>query len=100
MVAPIGAPLATLVTVTTQVSLGELIRLAFPAGTPAPKPPVRDLIVKWVTMAGAGLAPTAGDFVLCGAAPSRRDLPPGPSWVWLAWPCRLAPLRPPRLICQ
>jgi purine catabolism regulator len=62
------------VTVTTQISLGELIRLTFPAGTPAPKPPVRDQVVKWVTMSGAGLTASPGDFLLCGAAPTRREL--------------------------
>jgi purine catabolism regulator len=60
--------------VTTQVSLGELLRLAFPAGTSTPLPALRDRSVSWVVMAGAGLTPAAGDFLLCGAAPSRRDL--------------------------
>ena len=66
--------LATHVTVTTQVSLGELLRLAFPPGTPAPSAAFRDRIVNWVVMAGAGLSPSAGDFVLCGLAPTRRDM--------------------------
>jgi purine catabolism regulator len=59
---------------TTQVSLSELVRLAFPPGTPGPKGAHRDHVVRWVTMAGAGVVPAAGDFVLCGAAPSKRDL--------------------------
>ncbi len=37
-------------------------------------PALRDRVVNWVVMAGAGLAPAAGDFLLCGSAPSRRDL--------------------------
>ncbi len=59
---------------TSDVSLGELLRLAFPPGTPGVKPPHRDKIVKWVVMAGAGLAPCEGDFVLCGTSPAKRDL--------------------------
>jgi PucR family transcriptional regulator, purine catabolism regulatory protein len=59
---------------TTEVSLSELLRLAFPRGTPGPSALFRDQVVKWVLMAGAGVKPAAGDFVLCGSAPTRRDL--------------------------
>ncbi len=59
---------------TTDISLNELIRLAFPAGTPAPGAAYRDQVVQWVLMAGAGVVPQAGDFVLCGALPPRREL--------------------------
>ena len=53
-----------------QVPLGELVRLAFPPGTQL-SGSAQDPLVKWVVMAGPGLAPAAGDLVLCG--------PPGPS---------------------
>lgn len=59
---------------STDISLNELLRLAFPSGTRAPAGLNRDLVVRWVVMAGAGVTPEAGDFVLCGAAPTRRDL--------------------------
>ena len=49
--------------VTTQVSLGELLRLAFPAGIPAPLPDLRERSVSWVVMAGTGVQPAAGDFL-------------------------------------
>ena len=59
----------------TEVSLGELVRLAFPAGTPSPAGPYRDRAVKWVVMAGEGVKPDAGDLVLCGGgAASRSEL--------------------------
>ena len=56
-------------TSTTQVSIGELIRLAFPAGTLMPPPRFRSRLVNWVTMAGPGIVPAAGDFLLCGDCP-------------------------------
>jgi len=59
---------------TTQVSLGELVRLTFPPGTPPPVPQFRDRAVKWVIMAGAGITPEAGDFVLCGDSPGKKEL--------------------------
>jgi purine catabolism regulator len=34
-------------------------------------------VVKWAVMAGTGVAPQAGDFVLCGASPARKE--------WGAW---------------
>jgi len=59
---------------TNDVSLPELLRLAFPAGTVAPASVSRDTVVRWVVMAGAGVTPSAGDFVLAGGSPSRREL--------------------------
>jgi purine catabolism regulator len=61
-------------TTTNHVSLSELLRLAFPTGTQSPPGLARDQVVNWVVMAGAGVAPAEGDFVLCGSAPSRREL--------------------------
>ena len=62
-------------TTITEVSLGELVRLAFPAGTPAPAAPARDRAVKWVVMAGEGVKPENGDLVLCGGTvPPRSEL--------------------------
>lgn len=61
-------------TTTTEVSLSELLRLAFPTGTQAPADLARDQVVNWVVMAGAGVTPAEGDFVLCGSVPSRREL--------------------------
>src|SRR5258708_10151841 len=69
-----GAKVGNQVAVTTQVSLGELLRLAFPAGIAAPLPELRERSVSWVVMAGTGIQPAAGDFLLCGTPPSRRDL--------------------------
>ena len=57
-----------------QVSVGELVRLAFPAGTPRPAAPFRERAVKWVIMAASGVSPESGDFMLCGASPSKKDL--------------------------
>ena len=57
-----------------EVSLGELVRLAFPPGTSLPASPYRDRAVKWIVMAGAGVTPEAGDFVLCGLTPDRARL--------------------------
>src|SRR5512136_2698709 len=59
---------------STEVSLGELVRLAFPAGTPLPPAPYRDRPVKWVVMSGAGVMPGAGDLVLCGQVPDQAEL--------------------------
>ena len=59
---------------TSQVSLGELVRLAFPPGMPRAAAAHRDRPVAWVVMAGPGMDPQAGDFVLCGASPGRREL--------------------------
>jgi len=56
------------------LTLNELIRLAFPVGTALPKPPVRERPVKWVVMAGVGLVPQADDFVLCGETPTKKEL--------------------------
>jgi purine catabolism regulator len=61
-------------TTTNDISLSELLRLAFPTGTQVPAGLARDQVVRWVVMAGAGVAPDEGDFVLCGGAPSKRDL--------------------------
>ena len=59
----------------TEVSLGELVRLAFPVATPPPAAPFRDQCVQWVVMAGEGVKPEGGDLVLCGGAvPSRSEL--------------------------
>ena len=63
-----------MITSTTQISLGELVRLAFPPGTLPPDPAFRDRAVRWVVMAGAGVLPLAGDFVLCGVNPTKKDL--------------------------
>jgi purine catabolism regulator len=51
-----------------------LVRLVFPPGTPQPIAPFRERVVQWVVMAGAGVTPEAGDFVLCGASPLKKDL--------------------------
>src|SRR5689334_12875018 len=59
---------------TSEISVGELLRLAFPPGTQPASPFYRDRIVKWVLMAGAGVTPEAGDFILCGVNPSEREL--------------------------
>ncbi len=62
-------------TAISEISLSELVRLAFPGGTPPPALPFRDRVVKWVTMAGEGIRPEGGDLVLCGGAvPSRAEL--------------------------
>jgi PucR family transcriptional regulator, purine catabolism regulatory protein len=62
-------------TTISEVSLSELVRLAFPAGTPAPTGPARDRTVKWVVMAGEGVRPEPGDLVLCGGTvPPRSEL--------------------------
>jgi hypothetical protein len=42
-----------------QVPLGELVRLAFPPGTPLPAASFRERPVKWMVMAGAGVMPEA-----------------------------------------
>lgn len=59
---------------STEVSLGELVRLAFPAGTSLPPAPYRDRSVKWVIMSGVGVIPAAGDLVLCGQIPDLEEL--------------------------
>jgi purine catabolism regulator len=59
---------------TSQISLGELVRLVFPTGTPPPAPAFRDRAVRWVVMAGAGVLPQAGDFVLCGVGPTKKEM--------------------------
>jgi PucR family transcriptional regulator, purine catabolism regulatory protein len=59
---------------TNDISLSEFLRLALPMGTQRPEVLGREQLVKWVVMAGAGVMPTAGDFVLCGSAPTRKDL--------------------------
>ena len=58
----------------TQVSLGDLVRLAFPPGTQLPSAPCRDRAVKWIVIAGAGVVPQAGDVVLCGTDPAPAEL--------------------------
>jgi len=58
----------------TLVSLGDLVRLAFPPGTPLPPAPYRDRPVTWIVMAGAGVTPEAGDIVLCGTNPTPAEL--------------------------
>lgn len=57
-----------------QVSLGELARLAFPRGTPLPPMAARDRKVRWVVMAGSGVAPQADDLVLCREMPNRKEM--------------------------
>src|SRR6185436_16538592 len=59
---------------TSEISVGELVRLAFPPGTQPVSPSYRDRTVKWVLMAGAGITPDAGDFILCGVRPSEKEL--------------------------
>ena len=59
---------------STEVSLGELVRLAFPPGTPLPSAPHRDRSVKWAVTSGAGVVPREGDLVLCGQAPDLAEL--------------------------
>jgi len=61
----------------TEVSLGELVRLAFPPTSLLPAPLFRDRAVKWVVMAGARVTPEAGDVVLCGYQVSDPE--------WAAW---------------
>lgn len=58
----------------SDVSLGELARLAFPKGTTPLPPALRDRKVRWVVMAGSGLTPQAGDLMLCSEMPSRKEL--------------------------
>ncbi len=60
-------------TTTSQISLAELVRLAFPPGTPRPTSAFRDRIVKWVVMAGTGVTLEVGDFVLCSAMPLKNQ---------------------------
>ena len=58
-----------------QVPLGELVRLAFPPGTPLPAAAIRERPVKWMVMAGAGVMPEADDLVLCGErVPSKSEI--------------------------
>jgi len=59
---------------TSEISVGELVRLAFPPGTQPASPSYRHRTVKWVLMAGAGVTPEAGDFILCGVRPSEKEL--------------------------
>jgi purine catabolism regulator len=59
---------------SSKVSLGELVRLAFPPDTPLPAVPFRDRAIKWVVMAGAGVMPEADDLVLCGDAVSTQEI--------------------------
>lgn len=59
---------------STQVLLGELIRLVFPAGVARPPAAFREQPVEWVILAGTGVTPKAGDFVLCGHLPTKKDL--------------------------
>lgn len=61
-------------TSTTELSLGELARLAFPRGTGVPTGAARDRKVRWVIMAGGGVMPEAGDLVLCAELPGRKEL--------------------------
>ncbi len=56
------------------ISLGELVRLILPRGNALPAGVGRDRPVRWVTVAGAGVTPQADDFVLCGSAPTKKDL--------------------------
>ncbi len=58
----------------SEVSLGELLRLAFPRGSSLSSPAAREAAVRWVVMAGNGVIPQAGDVMLCGVAPSKKDL--------------------------
>ena len=61
--------------ITSQVPLSELVRLAFPPGTPLPAAASRERPVKWVVIAGAGMIPDADDLVLCGdRVPSKSEL--------------------------
>src|SRR5437870_496900 len=59
---------------TNDISLSEFLRLALPVGTQRPEVLGREQVVRWVVMAGPGVVPVAGDFVLCGSAPTRKDL--------------------------
>jgi len=61
-------------TTNSDVSLGELARLAFPRGTALPPPSVRERKVRWVVMAGSGIDPAPGDLVLCSDMPTRAKL--------------------------
>lgn len=55
------------------VSLGELVRLAFPRGVGVPAA-AREREARWVVVAGSGVAPQAGDVVLCASLPARKEL--------------------------
>lgn len=57
----------------SSVSLGELVRLVLPVPVRL-EPAYRDRDVRWVVMAGAGVAPQSGDLVLAGAALTRQDM--------------------------
>jgi purine catabolism regulator len=59
---------------TSEVSLGELLRLAFPRASSLSSPAARDVIVRWVVMAGNGVIPQAGDVILCGVNPTKKEL--------------------------
>src|SRR5436190_5919961 len=59
---------------TSEISVGELVRLAFPPGTQLASSSYRDRTVKWVLMSGVGVTPEAGDFILCGVRPSEKEL--------------------------
>lgn len=66
--------MAMAVAAGSTISLGELVRLILPRGSAVPSGVGRDRPVRWVVMAGAGVVPQADDFVLCGGAPTKRDL--------------------------
>ena len=57
-----------------QVSLGELVRLAFPRGVGGLTAAAREREARWVVVAGSGVAPQAGDVVLCASLPARKEL--------------------------
>lgn len=59
---------------TFQIALGELVRLAFPAGSVLSASAGRDRIVRWVMIPAPGLNPQADDCVLCETLPSAKLL--------------------------
>ncbi|MBL8058032.1 MAG: helix-turn-helix domain-containing protein [Anaerolineales bacterium] len=58
----------------SQVSLGELVRLAFPRGVTGLTAATREREARWVVAAGSGVAPQTGDVVLCVSLPARKEL--------------------------
>jgi purine catabolism regulator len=57
-----------------QIALGELVRLAFPAGSTLSANAARESVVRWVMIPAPGLSPQAGDCVLCETWPSVKQL--------------------------
>ena len=57
-----------------QIALGELVRLALPAGSTLSTSAARDRVVRWVMVPAPGLSPQSGDCVLCETLPPAKQL--------------------------